>query len=158
MAVALGELLRQTGELWRGQAADVLLAANTALSQLSQPIRPGQAPDAIVRLLAQSQLIYKHVLATDFEVGPTSRSDSMLSFSHCIQAQLQLANAQLFSVGALAWELSRMSSMLLPALSGSTALPLATGRPAFINTSGTAPIMPMRVQPGLAGLNMLGET
>ena len=76
---------------------------------------------------------------------------------HCTQAQLQLANAQLFSVGALAWELSRVSSMLLPALLGSTALPLATGRPAFINASGTAPIMPMRVQPGLAGLNMLGE-
>lgn len=74
-----------------------------------------------------------------------------------MQAQLQLANAQLFAVGALAWELSRLCSMLLPALSGTAALPLATGRSAFINAAGTAPIMPLRAPIGLAGANAMGE-
>lgn len=73
VAVALGELLRQTGELWRGQAADVLQTAYVALTRLSQPIRPGQASDAIVRLLARLQLIYKHVLAPAFRYRPASR-------------------------------------------------------------------------------------
>lgn len=74
-----------------------------------------------------------------------------------LQVQLQLANAQLFAVGALAWELSRMCSMLLPALSGTAVLPLATGRSAFINAAGTAPIMPLRAHAGLLGGGIMGE-
>ncbi len=63
-------------------------------------------------------------------------------------------------MGALAWELSRLASMLAPALSGNgAALPLATGRAAFINAAGTAPVLPLRTHAGqLGGLPLGGES
>lgn len=73
---------------------------------------------------------------------------------------MQAAGAHLFNAGALAWELSRLCSMLAPALAGSAQLPLATGRSAFINAAGTAPVMPlpaqMRAQAGLLGNPLMG--
>lgn len=77
-----------------------------------------------------------------------------------MQEQVRAAGAQLFNAGALAWELSRICSMLAPALAGGAQLPLATGRSAFINADGTAPVMPlpaqMRAQAGLSGGRGMG--
>jgi hypothetical protein len=51
--------------------------------------------------------------------------------------QVRAVGSELHRAGALQWELARLCSALALALEGNQ-LPLATGRPAFINAAGDA--------------------
>ncbi len=50
VAVAVGELLRQTGELWGDSTLDALRQAAQTLSQLDAPVAAGQSEATVVRL------------------------------------------------------------------------------------------------------------
>lgn len=50
---------------------------------------------------------------------------------------MRAVGSQLYRNGALHWELARLCSVLALALEGNP-LPLAVGRPAFINAAGAA--------------------
>jgi len=67
----------------------------------------------------------------------TSRTLWAVVSYKALAAQVRAVGSELYRAGALQWELARLCSALALALEGNQ-LPLATGRPAFINAAGAS--------------------